>query len=126
LFLQGFFSAGTTGEGHAGTTEHETPTTTNYVPFPSDQSRTHIFASQMEHEGTTPSSGRSTSDRADQDQGVDAEEDSIDITIASFPGSSHVTSTGTLETTFLVDENLVPIKIEKIPGTIKKCFNYFI
>ena len=76
----------------------------------------------MEHEGTAPSSGRSTSDRANQDQGVDAEEDSIDITIASFPRSSHVTSTGTLETTFLVDENLVPIKIEKIPGTIYKMF----
>lgn len=80
----------------------------------------------MEHEGTTPSSGRSTSNRVDEDQGVDAEEDSIDITIISFLGSSHVTGTRTLETTFLVDENLVPIKIEKITGTIKKCFNYFI
>ena len=34
---------------------------------------------------------------------------------ATFPGSSHVTSTGTIETTILVNEELVPINIEKIP-----------
>jgi hypothetical protein len=55
-------------------------------------------------------------DHAEQGQGVDATETSIDIAQATFPGSSHVTSMRTLETTFLVDENLVPIKIEKIPG----------
>ena len=127
MFLQGFFSIGTTGEGHACTTEHENPTTIGYALFSFDQLGTQIFASQTEHEGTAPSSGPSTSDRFDQAQGdVDAEDDSIDIAIVAFPGSSRVTSMGTLETTFLVDENLIPIKKEKIPSTIKKCFNYFI
>ena len=34
---------------------------------------------------------------------------------ATFPGSSRVTSMGTLETTFFVDKNIVPIQIENIP-----------
>ena len=47
----------------------------------------------------------------EHDSNVDAE--------ATFPGSSRVTRIGTLETTFLVDENLVPIKIENIPGNYR-------
>ena len=35
---------------------------------------------------------------------------------AAFPGSSRVTSTGSVVTTFLVNEKLVPIKIERIPS----------
>jgi hypothetical protein len=35
---------------------------------------------------------------------------------ACFPGSSHVTSTRTLPVTFLVDNEIIPMKIEKIPG----------
>ena len=35
---------------------------------------------------------------------------------ATFPGSSCVTSTRTLHATFLVDDDLVPIKIDKVPG----------
>ena len=49
------------------------------------------------------------------EQGVDVEI-SKDNAQATFPGSSRVTSMGTLETTILVDDNLVPIKIENIPG----------
>ena len=44
------------------------------------------------------------------EQRVDAEI-SNDNAQASFPRSSHFTSTGTLHTTFLVDENIVPINI---------------
>ena len=86
----------------------------------SNQSGTQVEASQREHEGLVASSGGCRLDRVDQNQGVDAEDDNIDIFVASFPGSSCVTSTGTVEATFLVDENLLPIKIEKIPGTIYK------
>ena len=35
---------------------------------------------------------------------------------ATFPISSHVTRTGSIVTTFLVNEELIPIKIENIPG----------
>ena len=42
------------------------------------------------------------------DTNVDAE--------ASFPISSHVTSIGSIVTTFLVNDELIPIKIEKIPS----------
>ena len=77
----------------------------------------------MEHESTTPSGhGLSTIGRADQDQGVHAEEYDIDTALDAFPGSFCVTSTGTVETTFLVDENLVPYKMNKILGTIYKMF----
>jgi len=55
-------------------------------------------------------------DRSKPGEEVDAEYVDIDIVIAAFPGFSRVSSTGTLETTFLVDENLVPIKIERIPS----------
>jgi hypothetical protein len=35
---------------------------------------------------------------------------------ACFPGSSHVTSTRTLKVTFLVNDELIPMKIENLPG----------
>jgi len=55
-------------------------------------------------------------DHVEQGQGVNAIESSIDISLKTFLGYSRVISMGTIQTTFLVDENLVPIKIEKILG----------
>ena len=52
-----------------------------------------------------------TTDAAEE--GVDA---GLDREVDAFPGSSRVTSTGSIVTKFLVNEELVPIKIEKIPG----------
>jgi hypothetical protein len=46
---------------------------------------------------------------------VDAEGDIGNIE-ACFPGSSHVTSTGTLSVTFLVDDDMIPMKIQRLPG----------
>ena len=40
----------------------------------------------------------------------------LDRDVEAYPGSSHVTSTGSIKCTFLVNEEMVPIKIEKIPG----------
>jgi len=65
-----------------------------------------------------PSSGRPMPDPAEHGHGLDEEPD-IDIGQVAFPRSTHVAITGTLETSFLVDKNLVPIKIEKIPGIWK-------
>ena len=40
----------------------------------------------------------------------------LDREVDAFLGYSRVTSAGSVVTTFLVNEELVPIKIEKIPG----------
>ena len=54
---------------------------------------------------------------------TDAAEEGVDVGLdtnadveATFPGSSRVTSTGSIVTTFLVNEELIPIKIENISG----------
>ena len=53
---------------------------------------------------------------------ADAVEEWVDVGLntnddaeATFPGSSRVTSTGSIVTTFLVNDELVPINIENIP-----------
>lgn len=61
-----------------------------------------------------PNSDQSTLDRSKE--GVDAAPASIDIAKATFLGSSRVISTSTIQKKKLVDEDLVPIKIEKIRG----------
>ena len=47
------------------------------------------------------------------EQGVDA---GLDRDVETFLGFSCVTSTSSIVCTFLVNEELVPIKIERIPG----------
>ena len=47
------------------------------------------------------------------EEGVDA---GLDREVDAFPKSSRVTSTGSIVCTFLVNEELVPINIERIPG----------
>ena len=47
------------------------------------------------------------------EEGVDV---GLDRDVDAFPGSSRVTSTGSIQCTFLLNEELVPIKIERIPG----------
>ena len=60
---------------------------------------------------------------AGEDQGpVHGEEHDFDAAVLAFPGSFCVTSTRTFETNFLVDEDLIPYKMEKILGTIYKFF----
>ena len=55
------------------------------------------------------------------EEGVDA---GLDRDVEAFPGSSRVTSAGSIVCTFLVNEELVPIKIERIPGHYR-LFNLF-
>ena len=55
------------------------------------------------------------------EEGVDA---GIDRDVEAFPRSSHVTRNGSIKCTFLVNEELVPIKIERIPGHYR-LFNLF-
>ena len=65
------------------------------------------------------SRGCSNADRPTTDvveEGVDVGLDTNTDVEAAFPRSSCLTSTGSIMATFLVNEELVPIKIEKIPG----------
>lgn len=54
----------------------------------------------------------------------DAHEDVLEATtcdnIPSFPGSSRIANTGMLQATLVVsDEELIPLKIQKVPGALK-------
>ena len=59
---------------------------------------------------------------------IDAAEEGVDVgldrDVEAFPGSSRVTSTGSIKCTFFVNEELVTIKIERIPGHYR-LFNVF-
>jgi hypothetical protein len=48
-----------------------------------------------------------------------------DDTVSSFPGSSCISSIGTISCTLLVNEKGIPIKTLKIPGVFN-CFNHFL
>ena len=54
---------------------------------------------------------------------MDARLDTIADLEATFPGYSRVSSTGSIVTTFLVNDELVPIKIENILGNYR-LFNF--
>ena len=58
------------------------------------------------------------------EEGVDVGFDTNADVEETFPGSSHVTSTGSIVTTFLVNEELIPIEIENIPSDYR-LFNLF-
>jgi hypothetical protein len=115
-------------EGHVATIhvidesshhEHINPHAYENVSFLSTkQSTTHRNTPQRKYVGAS-STARCTEDHAEQGQGAYASKSSIDISQEEFPGYSCVISTGIVQTTFLVDENHVPIKIEKIPGIAK-------
>ena len=74
---------------------------------------THSATPPRLREGATDT-GRCTIDH--EVEGLDPGFDTNANAEATFPISSHVTSTGSIVTTFLVNGEIVPIKIEKIPG----------
>ena len=111
----------TSGQGSVGPIDapgdssHEKMTPhTSHVSLLSIEQTTTRFVTPLRPAVSAPFSDRCTPDRTEE--GVDAEPASIDIVEVTFPGSSRVTNTGTIHTTFLVDEELVPIKIKKILG----------
>ena len=117
MFLQEYFFP---GERHADTIEHDTPFATDHVSFPSSQSETQNETPQIEQESSDEDQ---VHESAGEDQGpVHGEEHDFDAVVPAFPGSFCVTSTGTFETTFLVEKDLIPNKMENIPGTIYKMF----
>ena len=100
------------GHGNVGPIDQTTPRTPHNAPILSiEQSETHYATPPRPAEGATDAN-RPTTNPAEE--GVDASFDTNVDAEASFPGSSRVTSIGSIVTTFLVNDELVPIKIEKI------------
>ena len=113
LYLQDFLQPHTSGEGGVGPNEKTTLCTPHTAPmFLIEQSTTPLRPT----EGAV-AAGRRTPDCAKE--GVEEEFDSNADAEATFPGSSCVTSTSSIVATFLVNDDLIPIKIEKIPGNYK-------
>ena len=46
------------------------------------------------------------------------------VEMFSFPRDRHVTSTGTLPCTFLVDDNGLPLKQSRLPGSFNSYFSH--
>ena len=103
------------GQGNVGPSDQTTPCTPHIAPLLSiEQSATCSATPPRPAEGAVDADWPTIVDVAEE--GVDAGLDTnVDVEVA-FPGSSHVTSTGSIVTTFFVNEEGIPIKIEKILG----------
>ena len=98
-------------QGNDGPTDQTTPRTPHNAPILStEQSATRSATLLRAAEGATDVFPP-TIDAAEE--GVDV---GLDRDVEEFLGSSHVTRTGSIVCTFLVNEELVPINIERIPS----------
>ena len=87
--------------------------TASRVIFTSPSSTPNLDRIHDMHRQTSTHSSKS------RDGGRDEAGDVVDM--VAFPGARHVTSTGTLPCTFLVDDNGNPLKQIRLPGS----FSYF-
>ena len=98
-------------QGDFGPSDQTTPRTPHIAPILSTkQLATRSVTPPRAVEGAVDVSPPTT-DAAEE--GMDA---GLDRDVEAFPGSSLVTSTGSIECTFLVNEELYPINIDRIPG----------
>ena len=99
------------GQGVVGLSDQTTPRTPHTAPFLcTEQSTTRYVTHTRPTEGSFDAF-LPTTDAVEE--GVDA---GLHREVDAFPRSSRVTSIGSIVCTFLVNEELVPIKIEKFPG----------
>ena len=99
------------GQGNVGPNDQATPRTPHTTPLLStEQSEKHFTTPARPADGVVDVD-RPTTDAAKE--GVDA---GLDREVDAFPGFSHVTSTSSIVCTFFVNEDMVPINIEKISG----------
>ena len=119
MYLQDFLRPHTSGQGdvvpndaHGESSHEKTTPCTSHVPLLLSEQFATCSMTPLRPAISAPASDWRTPDHAKE--GVDVEHASIDIVEATFPESSCVTSTGSIETTFLVNKELVPIKIENI------------
>ena len=114
----------TSGEGIVGPSDQTTPCTPHTTPFLStEQSATRSATPPRPAKGVADDD-RPTTDAAEE--GVDVGFDTNADVEATFLGSSRVTSMGVIVKTFFVNDELVPIKIENIPGNYRLCNLVFI
>ena len=99
------------GQGNVGPSDQTTPCTPHTAPILSTkQLATRSVTPPRAAEGAVDAAPPTTN--VAEEGGVAG----IDRDVEAFPRSSRVTSTGSIKCTFLVNEELVPIKIERIPG----------
>ena len=99
------------GQGNVGPSDQTTPCTWHTPPILSTQ--------QSETRSATPlRAAKGATDVAPPT--TDVAKEGVDVglyrDVEAFPVSSHVTSTSSIVCTFLVSEELDPIKIERIPS----------
>ena len=109
------------GQGNVGPSDQTTPCTPHTTPILSTEqsttcSATPSRAAEGEADGVPPTTNA-------VEEGVDA---GLDRDVEAFPGSSRVTSTSSIKCTFLVNEELVPIKRERGFQVIIDCSIYFL
>ena len=106
------------GQGNVGPSDQTTPHTPHTSPILStEKSATHSMTSPRAAEGAANVSPPTTDD---EKEGVDV---GLDRDVDAFTRYSHVTSTVSIVCTFLVNEKLVPIKIERILGHYRYLFS---
>ena len=66
---------------------------------------------------------RASTPRSDSREGGRDEDHSDVVEMVAFPGARCVTSMGTLPCTFLVDDNGIPLKQSRLPGSFNSYFN---
>ena len=107
--------------GSSGTTEMlQSPDAGSHTAaralFTSPSSTPHLDRSHDTHRhASTP--------RSESREGGRDEDHSDVVEMDAFPRARHVTSTGTLPCTFLVDNNGLPLKQSRLPGSFKSYFN---
>ena len=117
MYLQEIMRPHTGGEGGVGPSEKTTPCTPHTGPLLStEQSATCSTTPLRPAKGAT-NAGQCTTNRVEER--VEAGSDTNVDVEAAFPGSSRVTRTGSIVKTFLVNDDLIPINIEKIPGNYR-------
>ena len=102
------------GQGNVGPSDQTNPRTPHTTPiFSTKQSATCSAKPLRAAKGASDASPPTTDDA---EEGVDV---GLARDVKAFPGSSRVTSSGSIVCIFLVNEKLVPINIERIPGHYK-------
>ena len=114
MYLQEILHFNTGVEGVVGPSDQTTPRTPHISPLLSTEKLTTRSTTPPRPAEGAVNVDRPTTDVAEE--GVDAGLDTNADVEATFPRSSRVTSTGSIVTTFLVNDELVPRKIEKIPS----------
>ena len=99
------------GQGNVGPSDQTTPRTPHIAPILSTEQLETCSVTPLRAAEGAADVAPPTTDAAEE--GVDA---GLDRDVEAFPGYSHVISTSSIVCTFLVNEELVPIKIKMIPG----------